>query len=159
MGSSRGAQGSGDGPMRIQVTAEHKAVGRQDTSEHLPKEDLEATSMRGIQESAPIGFVPHGSRASLKVLQGPAKGQLFPLDQPYNTIGRATNNSVVIRDEFVSSSHAAIYFSQSMEWRLEDLGSRNGTLLNGSKVKEFAIHNGDKIFIGDHLFLFAVEQD
>ena len=117
------------------------------------------TKMRGFQGSGPAGIMPVGAKATLKVLQGPAKGQVFTLEGPYATIGRGPENHVCLRDEFVSTRHAAIYFSHSMEWRIEDLGSRNGTLLNGSKVKEFAIRSGDKILLGDHLLQFTVETE
>jgi pSer/pThr/pTyr-binding forkhead associated (FHA) protein len=147
--------------MGPRVTKEHPMVS--DLELAYPgvgeESDEESTKMRGIEGSAPIRFMPVGAKATLKVLQGPIKGQVFTLDGPYSTIGRGPDNQVILKDDFASTRHAAIYFAHSMEWRIEDLGSRNGTLLNGSKVKEFAIRSGDKILIGDHLLQFTVDSE
>ena len=84
---------------------------------------------------------------------------MIELKAGLNTIGRDERNSIRLRGKSVSSRHAVIYFTKGMEWRIRDQGSTNGTLLNGSKVKEFALRSGDKIFIGDQLFLFSWERE
>lgn len=65
-------------------------------------------------------------------------------------IGRADSNDLALRDNTVSSKHAAIS-SQSDSWLIEDIGSRNGTYLNGSRLDPnqlTPLQHGDHIGIG-----------
>lgn len=73
---------------------------------------------------------------------------LFPLT-PMTSIGRASTNSVVLDDDYVSSEHALIML-RGQQWWLEDLNSRNGTLLNGVQLTESTVISaGDVIIIGN----------
>jgi hypothetical protein len=75
-------------------------------------------------------------------------GSRFPLS-PVTSIGRAASNSVVIDDHYASAEHALVTL-RGRQWWLEDLGSRNGTLLNGLPLEGAAvISSGDVITIGD----------
>jgi hypothetical protein len=75
-------------------------------------------------------------------------GHQFPL-QLVTSIGRAPHNSIVLDDSYASSEHALISL-RGRQWWLEDLGSRNGTLLNGVKLEGAAVlSSGDLIAIGD----------
>ncbi len=77
----------------------------------------------------------------------PATGSAFALDA-ITSLGRDVNNSIVIDDEFVSASHAALTY-RGRAWYVEDLGSTNGTFVNGSQVDGLApIAFGDEIQIG-----------
>lgn len=72
---------------------------------------------------------------------------LFPL-LPVTSIGRAQTNTLVIDDGFVSNHHALITLRER-QWWLEDLGSRNGTLLNDLDLDEAAVvSSGDVITVG-----------
>jgi pSer/pThr/pTyr-binding forkhead associated (FHA) protein len=75
------------------------------------------------------------------------ESRLFPL-YPVTSIGRFPTNVVVINDEYASNEHALIVLRGNLWW-LEDLGSRNGTLLNGLPlVSATAITAGDVITVG-----------
>jgi hypothetical protein len=63
------------------------------------------------------------------------------------SIGRAPDNSLVIPDSDVSAYHAEIVVS-GMEFVIRDLGSANGTSVNGKKVREVALFLGDEILLG-----------
>jgi hypothetical protein len=77
----------------------------------------------------------------------PAVGAAFPL-RPVTSIGRAASSSVVIDDSYVSQEHALLA-ERGGQWWLEDLGSRNGTLLNEMPLGETAVvSSGDVITIG-----------
>jgi hypothetical protein len=121
-------------------------------------EKREQTDVRVMLPSEPVDTLPLDIRGSLCVIEGAQKGKKYSLELPYNSLGRSLDSTIVINDSFVSSQHAIIYFTKSMEWRIRDLGSTNGTLLNGSRVKEFALRSGDKILLGDHLLSFTVER-
>ena len=74
-------------------------------------------------------------------------GHSFPLGQT-TTIGRGPDNSIVLSDGFVSTNHAALSFRDG-SWWLSDLGSRNGTWVNGQKVTgEVRIGHGDVVSVG-----------
>ncbi len=78
----------------------------------------------------------------------PAVGSVFALDA-VTTIGRDVNNAVVIEDPFASSDHCALTF-RGRSWFVEDLGSTNGTFLNGSQVDGTApMSYGDEIHVGE----------
>jgi hypothetical protein len=77
----------------------------------------------------------------------PPPGVAFALDA-ITTLGRDVNNSIVLEDEFVSVTHAALTY-RGRAWYVEDLGSTNGTFVNGSQVDGLApIAFGDEIQIG-----------
>ncbi len=62
-------------------------------------------------------------------------------------IGRAPESDVCIRDQPVSQRHARVVVSPEGVVFVEDLGSTNGTYVNGEKVMRHALHDGDKILI------------
>jgi Nif-specific regulatory protein len=65
------------------------------------------------------------------------------------TIGRAPTNQIVIKDERCSRNHAEVFHSQG-RWTLRDLESRNGTLVDGQRVRaDYALEPGDVIRIGN----------
>jgi pSer/pThr/pTyr-binding forkhead associated (FHA) protein len=74
-------------------------------------------------------------------------GATFPLDH-YTTIGRYEDNTIEIDDDFVSGSHAEIFYEQGTWW-LQDLGSTNGTFLNTQRVgSRIRISDGDIVQFG-----------
>lgn len=75
----------------------------------------------------------------------------YALDKKDVTIGRGPENDVCINNLAVSKSHSRICFA---DLRLEDLGSANGTFVNGEKVQSRALENGDVIGIGKFEILF-----
>jgi DNA-binding CsgD family transcriptional regulator len=75
------------------------------------------------------------------------------------TIGRHVDNDVVLAGDMRASRHHARVSDQSGEWVLEDLRSRNGILLNGKKVTESPVRDGDRIKIGGSTFVFSSEDD
>jgi pSer/pThr/pTyr-binding forkhead associated (FHA) protein/tetratricopeptide (TPR) repeat protein len=80
---------------------------------------------------------------------GPAEGQTFELEGDELAIGRASDNPVSIPDTSVSRKHALLRKTET-GWALSDLGSGNGTLLNGEAVSdEIELSEGDVITMGD----------
>jgi two-component system, NtrC family, response regulator HydG len=64
------------------------------------------------------------------------------------TVGRGLECSIQLNDPLSSRVHARLYFRDA-QWHLMDAGSRNGTLLNGSKVDEATLANGNRIRVGN----------
>ena len=79
------------------------------------------------------------------------------LNQGTTTIGRTSTNDIPVENLAISRRHAEIVREQG-RFLLRDLHSSNGTFVNGVRVTEKELHNGDAILIGKHTLLF-VEQD
>lgn len=62
------------------------------------------------------------------------------------TIGRTEQNGIQYKGTFVSSNHAVIQHQQDM-WKIVDLGSKNGTFVNGVRIREKQLRLGDIIYI------------
>ena len=76
-----------------------------------------------------------------------AAGRTFPL-QSVTSIGRSPNNTVLIPDTYASAQHALLTWREG-QWWLEDRDSRNGTLLNGTRIsRPTVVSAGDVIGIG-----------
>lgn len=101
-----------------------------------------------------IGAIAGGARKAggalaLRVTRGPREvtGVSVPLSGPV-LIGRSPDADLVIADDFVSATHARVSISESGPV-LEDLGSTNGTLLNGQPVtRAMPLSSGDAIELG-----------
>jgi hypothetical protein len=77
----------------------------------------------------------------------PAEGTSLALDA-IATIGRDVNNAIVVEDQFVSAEHAILTF-RGRAWYIEDLGSTNGTYVNGAPVEGVVpLGFGDVIQVG-----------
>lgn len=86
-------------------------------------------------------------RAQLVALTGTGSGRRYQIKDEV-LIGRHPAATVWIPDEGVSRRHAKIVKGESGEFTIEDLGSRNGTLVNGIAVKKQPLSFGDKIAVG-----------
>jgi pSer/pThr/pTyr-binding forkhead associated (FHA) protein len=84
---------------------------------------------------------------------GPTPGVTFPLDGDQVTIGRDSSNGVAINDAEVSRRHARLNF-QGGKYVLEDLGSTNGTFVNGQRLAgPVVLKPGDVVSLGEQIVL------
>jgi adenylate cyclase len=85
--------------------------------------------------------------------------QRLPLAGKTLSLGRAKGNNVVFASEKVSRRHALVHAQGGVEFSLVDLGSSNGTHLNGRRViHPVSLHNGDVIQIGEQSLIFHIEE-
>ncbi len=82
----------------------------------------------------------------LVFVNGPLANQKFKMDTP-GTIGRDPSNDIVISDPAVSLVHCQIYFEGGRPY-IKDLGSTNGTILNGARIISAELKDGDGLVIG-----------
>jgi signal transduction histidine kinase/CheY-like chemotaxis protein len=94
------------------------------------------------------------TKARIVVLQGTHTGRKYPLDET-NDIGRGSSCTVQLEDSMVSRRHAIVQRREDGGWDLVDLGSRNGTLLNGRRITREPVRFGDRIQIGETVLLFS----
>ena len=86
-------------------------------------------------------------RGVLQIEGGPENGKELSVRQLPLTIGRGEEADVLLADRWVSRRHCQI-FEVDGGLALRDLGSRHGTLVNGSLVMETVIKPGDRISVG-----------
>ena len=82
----------------------------------------------------------------------------YPITEQSLTIGRKHDNEVQLNDLTVSGRHALV-IAQGKQIFIEDLGSTNGTLINGNHIKNAVLKHGDIIQTGHHQFTFLCEGE
>lgn len=93
----------------------------------------------------------------LRIERGSEPGRVFPLG-PELFLGRAQTCAVVIEENGISRQHARIYQADA-DYCVEDLGSRNGTSVNGRRIEgPTTLHPGDHIRIGRTWLSYAAEE-
>jgi diguanylate cyclase (GGDEF)-like protein len=101
----------------------------------------------------------HERRPALVFLRGELLAVPIPLERDEVILGRAIEADVRVNDPRASRLHARITTELNADggetlYRITDLGSTNGTLLNGQLITEAFLHDGDKLVIGEHLLRF-----
>jgi len=93
--------------------------------------------------------------------RGPGKGQIIPLAAPRTTVGRSSQSDIALLGDWRASRRHAEIVRRGSSWAIIDIGSTNGTLINGRPISgPTLLHNGDTILIGDsELIAIAVPGD
>src|SRR6266566_5241136 len=99
-------------------------------------------------------------RVTLRVLEGPYSGREFTFDQ-HDTflIGRSDNAHLYLPEDKFFSRHHCLLEIDPPRCFLRDLGSTNGTFVNGQKVSEVFLRNGDRIQGGQTVLEVQVHVD
>jgi diguanylate cyclase (GGDEF)-like protein len=106
----------------------------------------------------PEGGEQKRNLAYLVVLAGVSAGEMFKLQQERTVVGRGTKVHVRLNDEGVSREHCA--FERAGEKILvADLGSTNGTFVNGIKIDRKELNDGDKVMVGSTTILKFTYHD
>lgn len=93
----------------------------------------------------------------LVVVDGSVAGTQYPLERERLIIGRGPDVDLAFEDAEMSRQHLALEF-RSGAFRLRDLDSTNGTLLNGSRVHSGELTHGDRFDIGSLGFQILIEE-
>src|SRR3954463_6706425 len=96
--------------------------------------------------------------AYLVVLAGTNLGEAYKIDGPESVVGRAMSAQLRLNDDGISRRHCRV-LSIGGRVIIEDLGSANGTLVNGEMVQHQELKEGDKIRLGANTMLKFTYQD
>src|SRR4051812_33212405 len=105
-------------------------------------------TLRTVKTDEPSGYLQIQNQEGLQVHE---VGEFL-------TIGRDTTNSITFSDDCISSRHARIERKPD-GFLIRDLRSRNGTYLNGARVFEAQLSDGDRIRLGETEFSFTAQID
>ena len=94
----------------------------------------------------------------LRIIAGPLKNQVVELPVGEVSLGRDGTNQVTISDPALSRHHCVFTFEDD-GFKVRDLGSRNGTQVNGATITDHCLKHGDRIAVGDSLLLFLTQED
>lgn len=92
-------------------------------------------------------------RAALVGISPPFDGQRFVLKRGKTTIGRRTDNDIILPDDSVSAQHAWILYEDE-HYRVINMLSTNGTFINDAKAHDRPLQDGDRIRFGRAEFVF-----
>ncbi len=145
------------GPYSLTFHADDSGMGA------APGEDEPATRFMpssAVEEELPgrkiVRKTAQGAlHVKVSVLDGPLEGGTFEDWQGDLTIGRALDNNVVLLDDAVTTYHARIY-EKADGYYIEDLGSHNGTFVQGVKVSDEKLPRAAKIRIGVTTMQFKI---
>ena len=109
------------------------------------------------EEHEAIGALPSGS-ALLVVRRGPNIGARFLLDADLTTVGRHPDADIFLDDVTVSRRHAE-FLRSGTEFEVKDLGSLNGTYLDGNRISgTIALHDGAEVQVGKFRLTFYASR-
>jgi adenylate cyclase len=84
-----------------------------------------------------------------------------PVEHPlssFNTLGRHPDNSIQVLDRIVSKEHSRITLGPDGRYVIRDVGSLNGTFVNGEKVSKRVLKSGDQISLGNTTYRFTEDR-
>ena len=122
--------------------------------EHVASSSIELTD----EERDVIEALPSGS-ALLLVRRGSGLGSRFLLDKDVSIAGRHPNSDIFLDDVTVSRRHSE-FRRTAAGFEMRDLGSLNGTFVQGQRVESASLEDGDEVLVGKfHLTFFASRAD
>ncbi len=102
------------------------------------------------------GENPQSVQAIVHVESGFYAGLAWPLERTITVVGRGSNADLVLNEATISRAHALIGYDGDRVF-VQDLGSTNGTLVNGSKEERRYLDDSDELRMG--LLILRIEID
>src|SRR5579859_986520 len=119
----------------------------------------EKTAVRDVKSLFAEAGVVNKQEACFIVLAGGTVGQMYKIAGQEMYIGRASDAEIRVDDEGVSRRHCRVAQTPNNQVILVDLGSTNGTYVNGHKISEQVLRDGDKVQVGALTVLKFQYQD
>lgn len=90
----------------------------------------------------------------------PSGRELVPLAGQRVTLGKASGNAIALEHDATVSRLHAVFENLGAAWSIRDMGSRNGTYLNGEKITaERVLHSGDEVRVGKSRLIFWMVRE
>jgi two-component system cell cycle response regulator len=124
----------------------------------MDDDELEYKTVISLDRSEVSPPAREDTRAYLVLLAGSNVGEMFALGEN-QVLGRGKEAELRLRGEGISRQHARLVTTADGSVQLEDLGSTNGTFVNGQRVDRVVLKDGDKIQVGDSIILKFSYQD
>ncbi len=100
-----------------------------------------------VRSSVESTVPPAAQRAALRIESGFYEGLEWELDRPSTVIGRGRNADLVLNEATISRAHALFGYEGTRVF-VQDLGSTNGTLVNGVREHRKLLAQGDELRMG-----------
>lgn len=117
---------------------------------------VEATQATGATKAATGDLKPRHARQRVMLCLAQTPPTEYPVTGPIMTIGRGPECDIPVATHFISREHARLCVSPERV-TIEDLGSRNGVLVNSIRVERAILQSGDFLTLGDTLFRYFEE--
>jgi pSer/pThr/pTyr-binding forkhead associated (FHA) protein len=123
------------------------------------EDDVTFTRILGpVDSESASGGVPAREHPALVWRTNAGDEQVFELEHRVLRIGRHDQNDVMLAGPTVSTRHATVRV-EPVGVVIEDEGSLNGTFVNGVRVEQQLLEDGDRIQIGPHQLIFTAAAD
>lgn len=142
-----------------------KVIMGEDTA--VPRRTIQVVAETGQQNkdgtqvmstTAHMQVVPQAQRRALLLLETPDGPHPIPLESTLLTLGRGLNNDIILEDTRVSRHHAQLRYKTRRFW-VTDLNSTNGTYINGERISEADLRNGDVLSLGGLELIFRENRE
>ena len=120
-------------------------------------EDLVHSTTVELYMGSFVGEIPSKHRAYMEIISPGDKNEVIELGEGDIHIGRSPKCEIQLQVKNVSRKHARVFF-RNEEYHIEDLGSTNGTYVNGIRVEKCILRNHDQVEIGGVRVLFKEEK-
>jgi pSer/pThr/pTyr-binding forkhead associated (FHA) protein len=121
----------------------------------IPKVELDKADPTGEHDQIVSPDLP-GISGALVVRSGSQMGENFALAPVLTRLGRSEDNEISLDDITVSRRHAEVTHVAG-RFMVRDLGSLNGTYVNGGRIDEAPLLNGDELQVGKFRLVFFCE--
>jgi MoxR-like ATPase len=95
----------------------------------------------------------------IRINAGFQQGSVFPLKEKKMVVGRAPDCDIPVDINCPASRYHAEIYRTNGSWRIKDLDSLNGTLVNKAKIEDVELRAGDHFLIGDSVFIYEDEPE
>jgi hypothetical protein len=149
-------------PAATEITNESlRYVDEDEFTAEADDDEMDMTVVLGDEADLDLGILglaqseETSATATLTITEGPHSGQTFTLGDSTTTIGRSSDNVVVLSSDKEASRHHAIIILEAGQFVLQDQNSLNGTFVNEMQVTApHSLTNGDRILVGVSWFTF-----
>lgn len=157
--SFREDEGMGKGEFRVEASlAADEEVARPRATTREPDEPGADSATRAVPVTTAERLGLPSTGVELVVLENGKPADRITITKSPVVIGRMSTNDIVLPDANVSRRHAQLERGES-GWVLTDLGSTNGSHVNGKYTREHSLQDGDRLSLGSTELLFKLRND